>query len=94
MILEYLKCMIEKAKDVPFLTLEDVYITGFLAQECDIKRFNHPGFYAVAKEFDFEQDITNHLDYSSCVHYTDDIIGCSFDRLMSIRNAIDLKPNC
>ena len=88
------KCMIEKAKNVPFLTLEDVYITGFLAQECDIKRFNHPGFYAVAKEFDFEKDITNHLDYSSCVHYTDDIIGCSFDRLMSIRNAIDLKPNC
>ena len=88
------KCMIEKAKDVPFLTLEDVYITGFLAQECDIKRFDHPGFYAVAKEFDFEKDITNHLDYSSCAQHTDDIIGCSFDRLMSIRNAINSTPNC
>ena len=88
------ECLLRKAKDVPFLTLEDVYVTGFLAQECDIKRLHHPGFYPVAKEFNYEKDITNHLDYSACVHYTGDIIGCSFDRLAVIDNVMKSKNKC
>ena len=88
------ECMLQRASDVPYFTLEDVYITGFLAQECAVKRLDHPGFTAIALEFDYETDIINHLDYSKCVYYTGDMKGCSYDRLEIIESIITAKKNC
>ena len=85
------QCILEKSKDLLLFTLEDVYITGFVAQECNIRRLNHPGFYSHPKEFDFEKDIIHNLDYSKCILYTNDLKQCSYDRLKGIQRIIMAK---
>ena len=61
--------MLQKSMEIPYLTLEDVYTTGFLAQECDIPRLHHIGFRTVPMKFNYETNIINHLDYTNCFYY-------------------------
>ena len=75
------KCMLQKSADIPYLAIEDVYTTGFLAQECSVPRLNHPGFDVLPLRFDYGKNIINHLDYTDCFLHTGDIKGCSYDRL-------------
>ena len=91
------ECILQQAKHVPLFALEDIYITGFVAQECNILRLNHPGFHTHSKEFDFDNDITNHLDYTNCIFDTNDTKLCSYDKLIGIESIINsrskAKPN-
>ena len=36
-------CLFEKAMTMPFFHLEDVFITGLVAEQCNITRINHIG---------------------------------------------------
>ena len=85
------ECILEKSKDLLLFTLEDVYITGFVAQECNIRRLSHPAFYSHPKEFDFDKDIIHNLDYSKCILYTNDLKQCSYDRLKGIERIMMAK---
>ena len=88
------ECMLQKSSTIPYLPLEDVYVTGFLAQECGIKRLNHLGFATAAMPFDYERDIINHLDYSNCVYLTGSMKRCSYDRLEDIKIIMEAKRKC
>ena len=88
------ECMLQKTSSVPYLPLEDVYVTGFLAQECGVKKLNHPGFTTGAMPFDYERDIINHLDYSNCAYLTGSIKRCSYDRLEDIESIMEAKSKC
>ena len=88
------ECMLQKASYIPYLTLEDVYVTGFLAQECDIKRLNHPGFTNhPVLPFDYENDIIYHLDYSNCRYSRNSMKRCSYDRLEAIESIMVEKKS-
>ena len=39
------QCLLRKSMDVLFYHLEDVYMTGFVAEACKIPRINMPGFF-------------------------------------------------
>ena len=54
------ECIFNKAKEIPYFHLEDVYITGFVAQACGINRLNNPGFRNGRKKFDKENDLVIH----------------------------------
>ena len=56
------KCIFETALKTPFFPMEDIYITGFVAQECGVNRLDHIGFHSVRKKFDYETDLVNHRD--------------------------------
>ena len=88
------ECMLQKTSSVPYLPLEDVYVTGFLAQECGVKKLNHPGFTTGSMPFDYERDIINHLDYSNCAYLTGSIKRCSYDRLEDIESIMEAKSKC
>ena len=55
-------CIYRTALKIPFFPMEDVYVTGFVAQECDINRLDHTGFHSTRKKFDYENDVVNHLN--------------------------------
>ena len=57
------ECMFEHALRTPYLPLEDVYVTGFVAQSCKIGVLDNPGFSGIRKtKFDPEFDIVTHFD--------------------------------
>lgn len=56
------KCIFETSLKTPFFPMEDIYITGFVAQECGVNRLDHIGFHSVRKKFDYEKDLVNHRD--------------------------------
>ena len=87
------ECVLEKSKDLLLFTLEDVNITGFVAQECNIRWLNHPGFYSHSKKYDFDKDIIHNLDYSKCILYTNDLKQCTYDRLKVIERIMMSKSN-
>ena len=37
-------CLYKEALEMPFFHLEDVFVTGFAAENCDIPRIGHNGF--------------------------------------------------
>ena len=88
------ECMLQKSMEIPYLTLEDVYTTGFLAQECDVPRIHHLGFRTVPMKFNYETNIINHLDYTNCFYYTGDIKKCSYDRLEDIEKTMMAYKEC
>ena len=51
------ECIYKKALETPYFHLEDVYVTGFVAQACNIKRLDNPGFSYRYKAFDKNKDI-------------------------------------
>ena len=51
------ECIYKKALETPYFHLEDVYVTGFVAQACKIKRLDNPGFSYRFKAFDKNKDI-------------------------------------
>ena len=51
------ECIYNKALETPYFHLEDVYVTGFVAQVCKIKRIDNPGFSYRYKAFDKSKDI-------------------------------------
>lgn len=57
---EAAECIYDTALRTPFFPMEDVYITGLVAQECNINRLNHIGFHAERLRFNYEGDIINH----------------------------------
>ena len=88
------ECMLQKSMKIPYLTLEDVYTTGFLAQECEVPRIHHLGFRTVPMKFNYETNIINHLDYTNCFYYTGDIKKCSYDRLEDIEKTMMAYNKC
>ena len=72
------KCIFEMAlQNVPYLLgrVEDVYITGFLAQACQIHRMNHPGFNSIGNtDFNAQHDVSIHRPSS----YELDLSNISF----------------
>ena len=48
------------ALKTPLFPMEDIFITGFLAQECKIKRLNHKGF--TFGKFTYDRSIVHHLN--------------------------------
>ena len=57
------ECMFKQALRTPYLPLEDVYVTGFVAQSCKIGVLDNPGFSGIRKtKFDPEFDIVTHFD--------------------------------
>ena len=59
------ECIYDTALKTPFFPMEDIYITGLVAQECNINRLNHIGFRAKRLPFNYEKDIINHRDCGS-----------------------------
>ena len=51
------ECIYKKALDTPYFHLEDVYVTGFVAQLCKIKRIDNPGFNYRDKVFEKNKDL-------------------------------------
>ena len=49
------------ALNTPLFPMEDIFVTGFLAQQCNIKRRDHTGFSSKYK-FNFDTDVLKHLD--------------------------------
>ena len=45
------KCLLENALNLPFFHLEDVFLTGFAAENCVISRFHCDGFHPNAVHF-------------------------------------------
>ena len=60
------ECIYQKALETPYFPIEDVYITGFVAQECGIKRQQSPHFSGKhVKNFTYDTHFTYHLDCGS-----------------------------
>ena len=56
-------CIFQKAQETPYFPLEDVYVTGFVAQECGIKRQHNSHFTEKWMEnFENDEHIVYHLD--------------------------------
>ena len=65
------KCLFNEAMHLPFLHLEDVFLTGFAAENCAIPRFNTNGFHPHDINFGDlnEEDILWHyFDTKSVTH--------------------------
>ena len=65
------KCLFNEAMRLPFLHLEDVFLTGFAAENCAIPRFNTNGFHPHNVKFGDlnEEDILWHyLNTKSVTH--------------------------
>ena len=65
------KCLFKESMHLPFLHLEDVFLTGFAAENCAIPRFNTNGFHPHAVKFSDlnEEDILWHyLNTKSVTH--------------------------
>ena len=58
------ECIYKMALNTPLFPMEDIFITGFLAQQCNIKRRDHTGFTSEYK-FDFDADILSHRNCGS-----------------------------
>ena len=57
------ECIYNMALKTPLFPMEDIFITGFLAQQCNIKRRDHTGFSSNRPDkFNFEIDILKHLN--------------------------------
>lgn len=41
---EAARCVLEESRRIPFIHLEDVYVTGICAEACGIVRYHHGGF--------------------------------------------------
>ena len=41
------ECLLQKSFNHLFFHLEDVFLTGFVAEDCQIPRINHPGKYRI-----------------------------------------------
>ena len=54
------ECIFEKALKTSYFPLEDVFITGFLAQACGIIRVNNPGFSDTPRPFNKQKDLVIH----------------------------------
>jgi hypothetical protein len=39
-------CLLNKALETPLIHMEDVYVTGMLAEQCGFQRNNVSGFYS------------------------------------------------
>ena len=51
-------CIFERAKNVPYFHLEDIFITGFAREACHIQPRHHPGFSLTDRgSFDIKKDV-------------------------------------
>jgi len=83
------ECIYKMALKTPIFPLEDIFITGFLAQQCGITRRGHIGFTGIGKAhiqgmphtrkqytFNFDTDILNHRNYGATgVDCEEDMLG-------------------
>jgi hypothetical protein len=52
------KCLLKMSLETPIVHIEDVYVTGLLAEKCGYPKQDIPGIYKVAKDpCNFEKDI-------------------------------------
>ena len=42
--------LLDATRDVRYITVEDVYVTGLLAERAGVESVNHPGFHSNIKE--------------------------------------------
>ena len=57
------QCLYEAGLRLPYFHLEDVFLTGFAAEWCDIPRINSKNFhpqYAKIEKFDLKSDLHYH----------------------------------
>ena len=54
------RCLYTAALKIPYFHMEDVYITGFAAEMCNIERTHVNGFHNLNNEFDHAVDHINH----------------------------------
>ena len=45
------RCLFNESLNLPFFHLEDVFLTGFAAENCGIPRYHSDGFHAVPFNF-------------------------------------------
>jgi hypothetical protein len=39
------ECLLEEGLKLPYFHLEDVFVTGFAAEKCNVQRIHHTGFH-------------------------------------------------
>ena len=60
------ECIFQKALETPYFPIEDVYITGFVAQQCSIERQHSPHFTGKNKvDFKYDTHFAYHLNCGS-----------------------------
>ena len=62
MSMDAVQCLYDAAKRIPYLHMEDVFITGFAAEACNVSRTHLDGFrpFTSDAEFDFDVSILQH----------------------------------
>ena len=45
------QCLFNESMNLPFYHLEDVFLTGFAAENCGIPRYHSEGFHASHEKF-------------------------------------------
>lgn len=57
------ECILNHSKEIPYFPMEDIFITGFVAQKCNIKRQHSSKFSKIsATKLDYKEHIAYHLD--------------------------------
>ena len=55
------ECLYQEGLKLPFFHLEDVFLTGFAAQNCQIQKIHHKGFHHLQKKkINYSRDILIH----------------------------------
>jgi hypothetical protein len=55
------ECLYQEGLKLPFFHLEDVFLTGFAAQNCQIQKVHHKGFHHLQKKkINYSRDILIH----------------------------------
>ena len=54
------RCLHAAAMEIPYFHMEDVYITGFAAEMCNIKRTHIPRFHNNRVTFNHAKDYIDH----------------------------------
>ena len=63
MSMDAVQCLYDAAKRIPYLHMEDVFITGFAAEACNVSRTHLDGYQQIdtKNEFNFDVSILKHL---------------------------------
>ena len=57
------ECIFNHSKEIPYFPMEDIFITGFVAQKCNIKRQHSSKFSKISStKLDYKEHIAYHLD--------------------------------
>ena len=54
------ECIFKISKQLPYYPMEDIFITGFAAQKCDIRRLHNSKF---SEKYDGKLNCTEHITY-------------------------------